>query len=359
MKPRILFITRNYPPKIGGLEIYSYHLIDEFDKTCTVFKITLSRSRPHLFWFLPYCLFKAAWLCRKHAIGNIHLCDGMLAPVGLVLKHLTGARVTASVHGLDVTYPLAVYQKVVPRCLSRLDMIFCGSRHGMEQCRQRRIPAQLCRIVPYGIDPAEFELPAEDCFRAQDIGALAGIELDGRTILLSLGRLVPRKGVAWFVSQVMPRLDRGYVYLIAGGGPDFQLVQRLIQEHGLAERVALLGQVNNAMRLRLMARADIFIMPNVRIPGDMEGFGIAALEAGSSGLPVIASNIEGLKDAVIDGVTGHLVEERNVQQYVAAIRNSHFSRESVRSAVNRQFNWPHIASRYHTFFFETSGTSGA
>jgi phosphatidylinositol alpha-1,6-mannosyltransferase len=180
----------------------------------------------------------------------------------------------------------------------------------------------------------------------RDIEEQAGIDFKGRKILLTVGRLVPRKGVAWFVAHVIPQLDRGYGYIIAGGGPDFFTIQGLIQDHGLVDRVALLGKVPNATRQRLMALADLFIMPNICVPGDMEGFGIAALEAGSSGLPVI------------DGVTGHLVEERNVQQYVDKIRHAQFNRETVRSVVNQRFNWPHIASRYHAFLFETSGASG-
>jgi glycosyltransferase involved in cell wall biosynthesis len=90
----------------------------------------------------------------------------------------------------------------------------------------------------------------------------------------------------------------------------------------------------------------------------MEGFGIAALEAGSAGLPVVASNIEGLRDAVIDGVTGHLVEERNVQQYIDSIRHAQFNRETVRAVVNQKFNWPHIASRYYAYLFEEAGEPG-
>jgi glycosyltransferase involved in cell wall biosynthesis len=359
MKPFILFITRNYPPKVGGLEIYSYHLIRQFEKTCTVFKITLSRSRWHLFWFLPWCLGKAIWLCRRHPIRCIHLCDGLLAPIGLALKHLTGARVTASVHGLDVTYPWAVYQMIVPRCLARLDLMFCGSRSGLEQCLRRRIPAHKCRIVPYGVEPAEFDLPPPDPFELRNIQDQTGIDFTDLKILLTVGRLVPRKGVAWFVANVMPKLDNGYGYIIAGGGPDFKAIQGLIHEHGLADRVALLGKVPNAARQRLMALADLFIMPNIRIPGDMEGFGIAALEAGSSGIPVIASNIEGLRDAVIDGVTGHLVEERNAEQYVEKIRHAQFNRETVRSVVNQTFNWPQIASRYYALIFKPSAEAGS
>jgi phosphatidylinositol alpha-1,6-mannosyltransferase len=227
---------------------------------------------------------------------------------------------------------------IVPRCLSHLDLIFCVSRHGLEECRLRHIPVGKCRVVPNGIDPAEFELPPPGPSGLRETEHQAGIRLADRKILLSVTRLVPRKGVAWFVSEVMPRLDACYCYLIAGAGPDFRTIQGLIQHHGLADRVALLGRVPDAARQRLMAQADLFIMPNIRIPGDMEGFGIAALEAGSSGLPVIASNIEGLRDAVIDGVTGHLVEERNVQEYVdkSGARNSAakpFARSSTKDST--------------------------
>jgi glycosyltransferase involved in cell wall biosynthesis len=356
MNPSILFITRNYPPKIGGLETYSYHLIRQFEKNGTVYKITSSRSRWHLFWFLPLCMVKASRLCRRQAIRHIHLCDGLLAPIGLVLKRLTGARVTVSVHGLDVTYPRAAYQMVVPRCLSRLDLIFCGSRHGLEQCLSRKIPSIRCRVVPYGVDPSEFQVARPDSSLRRELEALAGIDLAGRKILLTVGRLVPRKGVAWFVANVMPELPKEYAYLIAGGGPDFTVIQAFIRNRDMADRVVLLGRVSDARRLQLMAMADLFIMPNIRIPGDMEGFGIAALEAGSTGLPVIAGDIEGLRDAVVEGVTGHLVEERNAGRYVDRILNARFDREQVRTVVNREFNWPQIASRYRTQIFDPSGS---
>jgi len=67
----------------------------------------------------------------------------------------------------------------------------------------------------------------------------------------------------------------------------------------------------------LMNAADAFIMPNISIPDDVEGFGISALEAGACGLPVIASNIQGIRDAILDGITGYLVGERDVAGYIS------------------------------------------
>ena len=82
----ILFITRNYPPKVGGLEEYSYNLIREFEAHGSTHKITLSKSIIHLIWFFPYSFFRALYLIRKQSIQSVHLCDGLLSPVGLLLR---------------------------------------------------------------------------------------------------------------------------------------------------------------------------------------------------------------------------------------------------------------------------------
>ena len=89
---------------MGGLETYSYNLIKEFEKDYAVCKIVLRRSNLNLVWFLPFSLLKALLLDRKHSFNNIHLCDGLLAPLGVLLKRLTRANVSISIHGLDITY---------------------------------------------------------------------------------------------------------------------------------------------------------------------------------------------------------------------------------------------------------------
>ena len=98
MKSQILFITRNYPPKVGGLETYSYNLIKEFEAQGSTYRITLPKSIKHLIWFFPYSFFNALYLIRKYSVKHVHLCDGLLAPVGVLLKSLTRVGVTATVH---------------------------------------------------------------------------------------------------------------------------------------------------------------------------------------------------------------------------------------------------------------------
>src|SRR5690625_7613993 len=73
----------------------------------------------------------------------------------------------------------------------------------------------------------------------------------------------------------------------------------------------MLGRLSEVDLSRLYRGADLFVMPNIPVEGDMEGFGVVMLEAGLSGLPVVASSLEGILDVVEEGNNGHLIESGN------------------------------------------------
>jgi glycosyltransferase involved in cell wall biosynthesis len=184
---------------------------------------------------------------------------------------------------------------------------------------------------------------------------LIGISVENKKILFTIGHLVKRKGVAWFVANVMPRLEDSYLYVVAGEGPEGRTIQNTVDRYDLHGRVLLLGAISDADRKLIYDTADVFIMPNISVPGDVEGFGIVILEAGTCGLPVVASNIQGLRDAVIDGETGYLVEERDVEGFAARIKDMNLEKHRIRKIVNTEFNWEKIYERYRAFLFSCSG----
>ena len=348
MNRKILFISRNYPPKTGGLETYSYNLVKEFEKDGSVHKIVLGRSNLNLFWFLPFSFFKALLVARNNALSNIHLCDGVLAPVGILLKCLTRHPVSVSIHGLDITYRNRFYQRLIPRCVASLDKIICVSRSTKDECVRRGIPEQKCVVIPNGIRPDDLYFHLTPAELRRKLEKLLDMRLPGKKILLTVGRMIKRKGVAWFVDCVMPELDDTYLYLIAGHGPEFESINRKVEERCLQGRVRMLGRVSENVRRLIYSAADIFIMPNITVEGDVEGFGIAAIEAGSYGLPVVASNLQGLKDAIIDKETGYLVEERNTREFLDRIRSMDLRKKDIRRLVNTRFHWSEIYKQYQT-----------
>ena len=347
----ILFITRNYPPKVGGLEEYSYHLIKEFEAHEITFKITLSKPKKHLLWFFPYSFFKALYIIQKYSVQHVHLCDGLLSPVGVLLKFLTGAKVTVTLHGLDITYDNPFYQMFIPRCVTKLDGIVCVSHSTRDECLGRVVPCPNHTVIPNGIRPGQLYLEPPKNELRRKLESLIGVSSKNKKILFTIGHLVKRKGVAWFVKNVMLRLEDSCLYVVAGEGPERRTIQNIVDQYGLKGRVLLLGEISNEDRKLLYNASNIFIMPNITVPGDVEGFGIVTLEAGSCGLPVVASGIQGLRDAVIDGKTGYLVEERDVEGFVGRITDMNLTKDRIRKIVNSTFDWAKIYKGYRTFLF--------
>ena len=108
------------------------------------------------------------------------------------------------------------------------------------------------------------------------------------------------------------------------------------RELGLDERVHLLGAVDDADRERLLRGADVFVQPNIRVPGDMEGFGLVLLEAAMRGTTTVASGIDGIVDAVVDGRTGFLVPPGDAQAWT----------ERISALVSSPSELPGIGARF-------------
>ena len=235
------------------------------------------------------------------------------------MKRLYGARkrVVCIAHGLDLTYPLPLYQALwVRRFLPSCDRIVAVGNETLRAGVAAGLPREKLVFIPNGVDTDRFA--PRDVPRAA-LERISGADLRGRKVLLTAGRLARRKGVAWFVRNVMPRLPDEVLYVVAGDGEDRDAIAAAVREAGLARRVILLGAVSDEVRDLLFHTCDLFVQPNIRVPGSLEGFGLVVLEAGSSGIPVLASRLEGLPDAIHDGRNGFLVEPEQPAAWAARI----------------------------------------
>ena len=136
--------------------------------------------------------------------------------------------------------------------------------------------------------------------------------------LISVGRLVHKKGIEYGIRAVAVaqslRPDLRVEYSIIGGGDDIVRLQELVGELGIGEQVQLLGPQPHARVTALMAASHAMLTPSVTGPdGDMEGIPTVTMEAMASGLPVIATLHSGIPEAVVDGYTGLLSPEKDVE----------------------------------------------
>lgn len=346
---KILFISRAYPPVVGGIENQNYELSVWLPKLAETRTIANTRGKPFLPFFTPYALLRAIFLVPRYDV--LLLGDGVLGIVGWFVKFFYPKKTVVSVvHGLDLTFTSGIYQRFwVRKFLPALDGLIAVGNETIRQGVARGIPEDKFFFVPNGVDTEKY-FGRHD---RKELEKILGLPLEGKRVLLTSGRLAKRKGVAWFIRSVMPKLPENILYVVAGDGADRENIERAVQETGLASRVKLLGYVSDEVRNVLLNTCDLFIQPNIRVKGDMEGFGISVIEAASCELPVIASRLEGLQDAIQDGENGLLVETEDADGYVSAItgllddpaRLSDFKSE-VRRYTVEHFSWEHIASRY-------------
>ncbi|KPK33081.1 MAG: hypothetical protein AMK70_09740 [Nitrospira bacterium SG8_35_1] len=350
---RILFISRTYPPIIGGIEKQNYDIAKSLSEIADVRILANTKRGIILPFFAIYALFYA--LSHLKNFDVILLGDGALSILAYFLKLFTTKPVACIVHGLDITYSNQVYQNLwIRKFIKKQDKLIAVGNETIRQGVSRGIPPEKFVFVPNGVFVKE-NLPH---YTKEDLQKTLGIKIEG-PLLLSLGRMVRRKGVAWFIENVMRNLADNVFYIIAGDGPEKQNIIDKINKLNLNGRVFCLGNVDDQIKEMLFCTADLFIQSNIKVAGDMEGFGLVVLEAASYGLPVIASNIEGLPDAIVDGKNGILVDEKNADAYKEKIQHllqdkcmaKEFGR-IAREFVSNNFSWEIIARKYYALLQE-------
>jgi phosphatidylinositol alpha-1,6-mannosyltransferase len=148
------------------------------------------------------------------------------------------------------------------------------------------------------------------------------LNLEGKKVIVSVGRLVHRKGQDHLIEsmpQILESVPDAHL-LMVGKGPYLEYLAKLVALNKLENHVSFIGRIQYAELPRFICAGDVFAMPSrSRLAGlEVEGLGIVYLEASSCGLPVIAGSSGGAPDAVIDGVTGFVVDGTDNQQIAKA-----------------------------------------
>jgi len=274
--------------------------------------------------------------------GHIHLGDLSLAPLALVIKFLVpSAHISATVCGLEVLYGNRVYQWILRHSLASMDTFACISTATADELRECGVRSAAIAVIPCGV--WEKNIPSHDSSRPYS--------------LLTVGRLIPRKGVAWFIRHVLPLLQKSFpnvMYTVVGSGPDEKAILQCVEEMNLENVVHLAGRVSESEKDALLASSQCFVMPNVKVEGDMEGFGIVCLEAGRAGVPVVAARLEGVQDAVLEGTTGLFFQSGNAEdcaEKITTVLSGSFTASSVTKETMQHFGWDMLAKRYYNEIF--------
>lgn len=362
---RLLVITNDFPPGLGGIENYTYSLVKRWPYEVTV----VTRHQPgdkefdarqsFEVWREPvktllptlHLLRRLRILVRDRGIEAVHFPSAL--PLGILGPRLN-VPYAVSVHGGEF-----LLASRLPTVRSLLRLVCRGGsvilpESSFAEALVRRFLGSDVRLrrVTCGVDPHRFGRKV----------APPAVLATG-PVILSVSRLVARKGLRTLI-KCLPLIHRRHPdahLLIVGGGPDLDRLKTMTSSSGVESSVTFAGPQPWDEIPRYYSAGDIFALPtHARFWGtETEGLPLVFVEAAAAGLPLVGGDVGGVRDAVREGETGYIVDGNNLEETAGAIIKlidapetaSRFGR-AAREMVLKEFDWDTVAGLYQRALIE-------
>jgi phosphatidylinositol alpha-1,6-mannosyltransferase len=259
-----------------------------------------------------FMLRVGAQLCRAGRVDLVICGHINLLPAAWLLARLRGARLVLIIHGIEAWEPPRM---PLTRQLARtVDAFISVSRLSAERfTRWSKVPMERGFILPNCVDLNHFQPQQRDVTLMERYG------LQSSRVILTIGRLASQERYKGFdeVIEIMPLLlDRisDLKYLIVGDGPDRPRLEAKAAALGLSDDVIFAGYIPESEKVAHYNLADAYVMPSMG-----EGFGIVLIEAAACGIPVVGSQADGSREALLDGRLGRLVDPKRPDELLKAV----------------------------------------
>jgi phosphatidylinositol alpha-1,6-mannosyltransferase len=357
----ILVLTPDFPPEIGGVQTVALRVTAGFSR----FKprvVTLGTADARAFDREQAFAISRVPQMPDHRLGvaalNIlGIAEGLRRrPVAVLSAHIVTGPAAVTI-GRTVGCPVIQYvhaqelirrPKVARFVLKRSDAIIAVSGYSRSLVARVGGPLHRTRVVHPGVDSASE--PPTPSMRSDSIAIVSRLTepYKGHDVLL----------------QALPRV-RAHVpeaiLEIIGDGPLREKLEMLAADLGVDAAVHFHGTVDDERRDSILDAATVFAMPSRTEPdGAGEGFGLVYVEAGARGLPVVAGNVGGAVDAVVDGETGLLVDPEDPMAVADALKTILLDRQRARRMGEagwrhaRSLSWERAASQVENLITEVA-----
>lgn len=338
---KVLCITNDFGPRAGGIESFVIGLIERAPfGSVTVytsaqqgsetydaqwlrdFGTIVIRDRSKILLPTPRVARAIRTVVRESKIERAFF--GAAAPLALLSHSLRKAgvnRIVALTHGHEVwwskVWPFSLAMRRIGSGVDVLTYLGNFTKQAISRSITPAAQSAMVRIAP-GIDTEHFSPQA-------DIEELRKeLDLAGKRIIVSVGRLVHRKGQDTLV-EALPSIVNEFPdahLLFVGVGPRLEYIHKRAIQLGVLQHVSFLGRAKYAELPQLISLGEVFAMPSrSRFGGlEVEGLGIVYLEASACGLPVVGGISGGAPDALLEGETGFAVDGLNPEAVATAIK---------------------------------------
>lgn len=320
----ILVLATEYPPKMyGGLAVYSLNIVKNLARNNNVKVVALpnylrnKRLSGLNLYFIHHVVREIKRLKREEG-GIIVYNIGFRPEISLIGAYakMIGVPFVCNFVGLDIytLHPASIFARRLVYLFG--DRIICGAKFQKEIMVDQGGSAKKIRVILGGVDTKEFRPLYDERLKLRSL-----FNVKDMFVLLSLGRLVKRKGFDVAIKALTYLQDiKDMCLLIVGKGPQKPALIELAKTLNLENKVRFLGFVRSNTLPQVYNVADVFVAPFKILGRDMEGFPLVVQEAQACGVPVISTNTAGLPDLIENNVNGFLVNDESPGEIANKIR---------------------------------------
>lgn len=366
---KILIVTRNLPPLIGGMERLNWHIADELShdndilllshkdaeqyapQRCKFFSVTLNP----LPLFLILAFFKTFILCLRYKPDVIYAGSGLTAPIVVFFGKIFRKKSIVYIHGLDISNTSLVYKFLWLPFIRQSSLVIANSTPTMNLAIKNKVRSCKIKIIHPGVSFPPPPINIDMINHLKD-----KFNLHRQKILLSVGRLTERKGLLEFVRYCLPSIidQEPNTILVVIGDMATQALNKKLQTHkeileiakmyNIEKNIVFTGNVQDQLLSQFYYLADLHIFPVKHIPNDPEGFGMVALEAAAHGTPTVAFATGGVIDAVEHSISGYLVkynEYESLAEHVIYILTKDLNMQKNCQTFASSFSWTKLGNK--------------
>ena len=357
MKNRVLIVTTEFPPLPGGIGNHALNLANSltiqkykvsvltdcrdvgnkdlvFDNTLSfnVIRTLLKKNRRFMYFKRVQQLFS---LAREN---DVIIASGKFSLwiVGL-LSFFYKRKFIAIVHGSEVNFSNKLLRKSIDISLKRYDNVIAVSNYTKSLISYLKL--KNIKVIPNG-------------FKIEKRFSIVKEKLNGAPSLITVGTVSERKGQQ-NVIKALPLLIKKFPeihYHIVGKPNNKANLISIAKNLNVNKNITFHGAVSNSEKYALLSKSDMFVMLSQQTSdGDVEGFGIAILEANSIGVPAIGAKNCGIEDAILDKKSGMLINNQNANEFktaITTIMENYVSYSSEAIDWSKKFDWNSIIKQY-------------
>ena len=253
---------------------------------------------------LPSELWQTINIIRNNNVDLLHTHGYRSDISGFFAAKYTGIPIVSTLHGwTPISSKLRAYEAIDRWCLKKFDKVICVSKVIYNALSLSGFSDNKLTYLHNAVSLEQADSPCNVKQLKEEMGWT-----EDDTIILSVGRLSPEKGLRVLLSAFQKKYsDSEHVKLvIVGDGPLRSELEEFSKELDIAKRVVFTGHRDNVQDYYKMA--NLFVMPSFT-----EGFPMALLEAMQAGLPVVATKVGGIPDIIESGVNGLMIEPDNIK----------------------------------------------